>query len=212
MTMDRARIPQLAPGARHPDWQRVYESAPAEALPWHFEGLDPDVKAELLGGKHEVRTALDLGCGLGSQAAALTALGLKATGTDISAAAVARAKALYPETDFIVDDATRTALPTEFDLVVDRGCFHVLDSISHEAYLKSLVKLLGPKGLFLLKVLSLENGNAPFGPLRFTPKEIHQIFDPAFRILSLRRTTFQGPTARAPIAWFTVMRRREPRG
>lgn len=213
--MNPTRIPHLAPGERHPDWQRVYENTPAEALPWHFEGLDPDVQAEVRELTSEPKTALDIGCGLGSQAAALAALGLRTTGTDLSAAAITRAKALYPGADFIVDNIVRTALTGPFDLVIDRGCFHVLDVSTYEPYLKSLRHLLGPKGLFLLKVLSPENenenGDAPFGPLRFTPKDIQRIFEPDFRILKMRRTSFQGPTPRSLVAWFTVMRRKDLR-
>lgn len=207
--MNPALIPHLTPGERHPDWERLYEKVPAEALPWHLEGLDPDMLAEIkeMG---KIKRALDLGCGLGSQAAALTELGIETTGTDISSAAVRRAVVLYPKTRFIVDDATDTALTETHDLILDRGCFHVLAETAYEPYLKSLETLLEPRGRFLLKAFSLENGSSPFGPLLFTPADLVRLFAPRFRILKMRRTFFQGPSSRSPVAWFVVMRRKDP--
>ncbi len=207
--MNPALIPHLTPGERHPDWERLYEKVPAEALPWHLDGLDPDMLAEVRG-MGNIKRALDLGCGLGSQAAALTELGIETTGTDISGAAVTRAAALYPKTRFIVDDATNTALAEKFDLVLDRGCFHVLAETAYEAYLNSLETLLEPGGRFLLKAFSLENGSSPFGPLLFKPADLVKLFAPRFRIQKMRRTFFQGPTSRSPVAWLVVMKRKDP--
>jgi hypothetical protein len=56
--------------------------------------------------------------------------GLKVTGSDLSEAAIKRARNVYAaekDVDFIVDDILNSKLKeSEFDYVFDLGCFHVL--------------------------------------------------------------------------------------
>jgi len=213
--MDRARMPAMVPGRRHPDWHSLYEKVPESeiaSLPWHFPAFDPDVKRELLGLRPPPRRVLDLGCGLGNQSHFLSEQKCEVTGTDISRAAIARARSAYPHIHFLVDDITRTSLVDSFDLIVDRGCFHVLESEQVPAYLTAVHGLLRPMGLVYLKVLSNEHGKVDFGPQRFSMLGLLKIFSPYFEVLKIRRTVYQGSTPQAPKAWFTVMRNKEGHG
>jgi len=206
--MDRARLPGLNPGQRHPDWFQVYETSVESQLPWFFPDLDPDIRSELEGLKKPTRrSALDIGCGLGNQAALLAQLGLRVTGSDISIPAILRARSLHPTPVFVVDDILRTSLPERsFDVIVDRGCFHILDPKEYVQYLRGVQALMRPKARFFLKVLSTEQGDCDFGPLRFSMERLHDIFTRKFEILKIRRTIYQGSTPHPPKAWFLAMR------
>ena len=103
----------------------------------HIEHWDPpEVPAELVSavGDGLVRrgqTALDVGCGAGSEAIFLAGRGVHAIGVDSSIAALEiarkRAQEAGVEADWMQADATR--LPVHdavVDLTLDRGCFHVV--------------------------------------------------------------------------------------
>lgn len=206
--MNPARLPGLVPGKRHPDWHRLYESVEEGKLPWYFPELDPDIRRELAGVESRGKRLLDAGCGLGNQAAALSRLGFTVTATDISQAAIRRATERYAGPSFIVDDITQSRLSGEFDIVVDRGCFHVLEPSAQADYLHSVSRLLAPDGLLLLKAFCQEERDTGFGPLRFSLLELHRSFGSLFTILKTRRTLYQGSTPNAPLSWLCVMRRR----
>jgi SAM-dependent methyltransferase len=68
---------------------------------------------------------LDVGCGLGTEVAFLTARGFHAIGIDLAEEAVQSGARLHSLSAFSVADATR--LPFQdgaFEGAIDRGCFH----------------------------------------------------------------------------------------
>jgi SAM-dependent methyltransferase len=205
--MERTRIPGLSSGKRHPDWQALYRSAKAESLPWHYTAMDPDILAALGGARQGL--LLDIGCGLGNQAALLHELGFSVTATDIAEAAIDRARELYPDVDFRVDDIMNSKVGAAFDFVIDRGCFHVLASEQHAAYAENIHCLLKPSATFLLKVFSDESGPGDFGPHRYSPAKLKEIFSDHFKIQLIEHTTYQGSTANPPKAWLAVMQPKE---
>ena len=204
--MDRARLPGLVKGQRHPDWQRLYETAGEESLPWYFRKMDPDIQRALL--LVDKGRLLDVGCGLGNQSAHFHALGFDVTGTDVSRAAVERARSLYPGPRFEVDDVTQTFLDDKFDIVVDRGCFHVIDPHFHARYVTSTEMWLKPGGLLLLKVFCAEDGIPDFGPQRFCAAQLRNLFESAFEIVSIERAFYQNSTAKSQKALFATMKRK----
>jgi SAM-dependent methyltransferase len=78
-------------------------------LPDALEPVDFDARrAFLLASLERGRTVLDLGCGQGEFTAALVGAGFAATGADVSARAVERARRRHPGLEFIqvpIDDA-----------------------------------------------------------------------------------------------------------
>lgn len=207
--MDRSRIPGLMKGERHPDWALLYETAQENNLPWHSSEFDPDIKRELGPLTYQPMKVLDVGCGLGSQSNLISQLGFEVVATDISSAAVKRAQTTFPSINFVEDDITNTKLQDRFDIVIDRGCFHVLEPETHGKYVKSVFGLLRPRGIFLLKCLNREGGDADFGPIRFAATQISLIFSNYFEILRIHRTAYQGSPSTPLMAWFAVMRRKE---
>jgi len=105
--------------------------------------------------EHPPGRALDLGCGTGTNVLTLAKNGWSVTGIDFIPQAIAQAKQKAKEAglkvDFRVGNVTNlVALKEQFDLILDLGCFHSLDSSSKRKYISSLETLLAPQGTYML--------------------------------------------------------------
>jgi 2-polyprenyl-3-methyl-5-hydroxy-6-metoxy-1,4-benzoquinol methylase len=194
-----------------PDWEELYRSDAVEKLPWYSLVLDPDLDAALT--RHGIRSGrvLDMGTGPGTQAIALAERGFAVTATDVSAAAIAygarKAKARRVDVTFVQDDVLSTQLAGPFDIVLDRGCFHVLAPDQRPAYVDTMHRLLAPSGWLFLKTFSHQQPGEQ-GPYRFAPDAIRALFDGAgFRVVEVVDTVFQGQLDPFPRALFSTIRR-----
>jgi cyclopropane fatty-acyl-phospholipid synthase-like methyltransferase len=194
-----------------PKWDELYRERPVDQLPWFFAELDPDVRGALEAEGIRSGTLLDVGTGPGTQALALAGLGFAVTGTDVSQAAVdqasARAAAAGVRAAFVRDDILATKVGGPFDVLLDRGCFHVMSPAERPRYRESANALVKPGGIFLLKCFSSKQPGE-MGPYRFTEVELRALFSPAFEVESVRETIYQGTLTPQPLALFAVMRRR----
>jgi SAM-dependent methyltransferase len=193
-----------------PQWDEFYVTHAAESMPWFYPNLDPDLAQAL--GRHAIKgRALDLGTGPGTQALALAERGFDVTGTDVSPAAIQaagdRAQSAGLAVSFVVDDVTNSGLTGTFQLVLDRGCFHVLAPDARPGYAATLTRLVEPGGMFFLKCFSDEQPGE-VGPYKFTPGNIEALFQPTFEVLSIERTVYHGTFEPAPRALFCSLRRR----
>ncbi|MBA2409380.1 MAG: methyltransferase domain-containing protein [Gammaproteobacteria bacterium] len=193
-----------------PRWETLYDEQEVESMPWFNPELDEDLKGALdeLGLRHG--SALDLGTGPGTQAMQLAARGFDVTATDISEAAIRlgreRAKARGLNIAWRQDDILKTGLEQRFDLIFDRGCFHVFAPERREDYVTAVSDLLNIGGYLALKCFSrLQPGEQ--GPYRFTPEQIRKIFGARLKILSIRETVYQGTLEELPRALFCMLRR-----
>src|SRR5262249_51995240 len=133
-----------------PHWEELYQQQEIESMPWFTPELDDDLESAL----HELGlqrgSALDLGTGPGTQAIGLARRGFTVTATDISEAAIrlAREKAQKQglEIAWEQDDILDTHLDRQFDLIFDRGCFHVLAPERREDYVMTVSGLLKTGG------------------------------------------------------------------
>lgn len=198
------------PPRQFPDWESLYQQQPGETLPWYYAELDPDLEAALRAHGLARGRILDLGTGPGTQAIALAARGFTATGSDLSATAVAKATALAQTrgvaVNFVVDDVLASQLTDTYEAVFDRGCFHVIAPERRGEYVESVARRLAPGGLLLLKTFSALQPEGP-GPHRFTPAEIRTIFAPRFELLATTETVYQGTLDPLPKALFSALRR-----
>jgi len=177
-------------------------------MPWFNPDLDPDLDQALTKLNLHTGTALDLGTGPGTQAMALAARGFKVTGTDISSTAIEKAQAVAKEKGLDIlwrqDDILKSSLDQKFDVVLDRGCFHVFPPEQRQDYVRVVDGLIKPKGYLFLKCFShLETREA--GPYRFTPEEIKEIFNSRFNVLSVEQTVYQGTLDPFPHALFCIV-------
>jgi cyclopropane fatty-acyl-phospholipid synthase-like methyltransferase len=195
-----------------PGWEALYQHDSVEAMPWFYPELDDDLRQALDKLGLQDGSALDLGTGPGTQAMQLARRGFDVTATDISEAAIrlAREKA---ETQGLAitwqqDDILATRLARQFDLIFDRGCFHVLAPERRQDYVSTVTGLLNPGGYLFLKCFShLQPGTQ--GPHRFTPEQIRELFGSRLQVRSVEETVYQGTLDPLPRALFCMMRREE---
>ena len=201
--------------APHLGWEARYRETPPEQLPWFNADLDADIARALdalgiTGGK-----VLDLGCGPGTQAAALARQGFAVVATDIAPAAVAAAKRRAEKAGvsvrFVVDDVLQSKLDETFDLVLDRGVFHCFaDEAARRAYLATILRVLRPGGYLLLKCFHKEETRPEGPPARLDEDDIRQWFAEGFALVRHWRTAFVSPVQQEnpPKALFCILRRK----
>jgi cyclopropane fatty-acyl-phospholipid synthase-like methyltransferase len=191
-----------------PQWEDLYQERETESMPWFNPELDDDLKKALDKLGLQGGSALDIGTGPGTQAMQLARRGFSVTATDISGTAIrlASEKAEELELDVIwkQDDILNTQLNQKFDLIFDRGCFHVLAPERRQDYVRIISDLLKVGGYLFLKCFSrLQPGEQ--GPYRFTPEQIQEIFGSWLSVLSVRETIYQGTLDPLPKALFSIM-------
>jgi 2-polyprenyl-3-methyl-5-hydroxy-6-metoxy-1,4-benzoquinol methylase len=194
-----------------PDWEDLYRNDRVERLPWYCAPLDPDLAAALQRQGIRAGRVLDQGTGPGTQAVALAERGFAVTASDVSSAAIEyanrKASARRVSVSFVQDDILATRLTGPFDVVFDRGCFHVIKPAQRTAYIETMHRLLAPSGWLFLKTFS-HRQFGDFGPYRFAPDEIRGLFDGAgFRVVDIVDTVFQGQLDPYPKALFSTIRR-----
>lgn len=191
-------------------WDDVYKTMDIEELPWYNPKLDRDIEKALGEFKITKGTALDIGSGPGTQAIELAKRGFKVTALDISETATEKAEALATEVgvkiEFIVGDILKIKLEETFNLVVDRGCFHIILPAKRPDYVKIVSGLLKARGRLFLKAFSHKEPPGP-GPYRFTPEEIRGYFGGRFKERSIVESSFKGALSRAPKALFCVFQK-----
>ncbi|MCA9234648.1 MAG: methyltransferase domain-containing protein [Planctomycetales bacterium] len=195
-----------------PDWRQIYYDQPVESMPWYSPALDEDLAAWLDRLRISSGRALDLGTGPGTQAIELARRGFQVTASDLSEEAVRLAAETAAAAGVVVDwrqdDLLATQLTGPFDLIFDRGCFHVLPPERRLDYLQTVANWLAPGGRLLLKCFSRAQPGEQ-GPHRFTPEQIRELFGKLLTVESVEETMFQGTLDPPPRALFCVMRSRQ---
>lgn len=191
--------------------------------PWFSKTLDPDVINFINAHNIDSAKILDLGTCSGAQAIALANMNFEVVGTDISHTALNKAIALAEEQsikikpNFLIDDILETKLAgNQFDLILDRGCFHSICCISTKKYIANLKKILKPGGKIILKTMSLkENRFSTFDsfagrkvpmPYRFDEEIIRNVFNDHFIIDSIEDSFFYSSVITPPAqAMLTIL-------
>ncbi|MBV6397352.1 MAG: Ubiquinone biosynthesis O-methyltransferase [Anaerolineales bacterium] len=119
--------------------------------PWDSGIVPPELRAYIA--SHPAGRALDLGCGTGTNVAALAQVGWQVTGVDFVPRAISLAKQKLRAADLTADlrvgDVTNLrGIAGPFELALDIGCFHGVEDKS--AYLNELERLLAPAGDWLV--------------------------------------------------------------
>ena len=191
------------------DWEDHYNTTPMEELHWYTEEIDPEVLLAMNRFCPPKKSVLDIGTGPGTMAIELTKLGYDVTATDIAQSSIYMAKrragTLADRIEFLVDDITNTKLNQKFDVIHDRGCFHVLDKLAIQKYIKNIRSLLKKNGILLLKTFSTKEPRDD-GPNRYSYEMIKELFSFYFRLLHCEETIYPSTLSVHPKALFCVLK------
>ena len=194
-----------------PDWDQRYR---ARETPWDSGEADEHLVEFLHSSAVERGRALDVGCGTGTNALWLATQGFAVLGIDISSTAIERARAKAGQAlldcHFATADFLRDAVSgAPFDLVFDRGCFHVFDKPEERArFAERVASLLAHNGRWLSLIGSSEGPVRDIGPPRRCARDVIGAIEPELEIIELRSIQFRANLPAPVAAWRCLSRTR----
>lgn len=133
-------------------------------------------------------TAIDIGCGSGTDSVYLATQGWDVTSLDFVPKALEftqqRAKAAGVSVTPVEADVTQWEVPHEFDLVLDHGLLHNMDPVRFPGYRERIVEAVASEGDFILQhwhPIYPGQPQADSGPTRTPREDIEAFFAPEFQ-------------------------------
>jgi SAM-dependent methyltransferase len=195
------------------DWNEHYATG---HLPWDTGDPDPHLVELVEQGAIVPGRALEVGCGTGTNALWLASRGFDVHGIDIAPLAIEQAQAKSraagaAKLKLSVLDFLRDELPAgPFDVVFDRGVFHVFDDATDRArFAERVAGLLRPGGHWLCLAGSTEGPPRDHGPPRRSARDLVAAVEPVLELVLLRSTTFDADLPSRAMAWVMLARARE---
>ncbi len=168
-------------------------------------GVTPPELAAMIEKIDDPGSALELGCGTGTNSIFLAQHGWQVVGIDFSPKAIelARQKAQTAEVpiEFRVGDVTRLDfLHDPFDLALDVSCFHGLSPEDKVHYAREVTRLTHPHSTLLLHAFAQP---AFLGRYGLTDDAARRIFAPHFRMIRVQHSKGRH---RRDTAWYEFER------
>lgn len=193
------------------DWDASYRSAD---LPWDSGSPDPHLvefvrRHRLVSGK-----ALDVGCGTGTNCLWLAEQGFDVLGIDIAPTAIQQAESKAgggAAVRFACLDFLKQDVPDgPFDLIFDRGCFHVFDdAVDRGLFAERVARAMAPAGQWVSIIGSTEGPARDHGPPRRTARDVTDAIEPVLALVELRAVELQLNSTSSAQAWLCVARPRQ---
>jgi len=183
-------------------------------IPWDSGKPSEELLRVLNAGKLTGKTALEIGCGTGTNAIELARRGFEVTAVDCveQAISVARVKARDAKVnvEFRVADVLTANLDGPYDVLFDRGVYHVLRMERREK-VQNLLKRVTRTGSWYLSLAgNAKEQRVENGPPVVSEQEIRAELGPLFDILELREFRFATNNSDSrPLAWSILMRRKK---
>lgn len=179
-------------------FERLYGGAKRpEDLPWH-RPEPPQLLVEALDSQGRAGTALDVGCGAGSNSIYMARRGYRVTGVDFMPQAIELLGQQAAESGLNITaaqaDITAWDPPHAFDVVLDVGCLHSLGADRHALYKTRLLRWLAPGGDFILVHCGRRGWWDwwPIGPDRAAHEAIIRLFGPELALQAYRPELLTG--------------------
>jgi 2-polyprenyl-3-methyl-5-hydroxy-6-metoxy-1,4-benzoquinol methylase len=188
----------------NPKWWSYLWRYQRGRTPWDTQITPPQVMAFIK--STPAGSALDLGCGTGTNAITMAKAGWRVTAIDFVPKAIreARRKARQEDLkiDFRVGDVTRLGrLEGPFDYALDIGCLHSLPQERHRHYANAVAQALRPGATFMLYAWLPRIWHGK--PMGLAIAAVHALFEPGF----IESQTIVGEESGAPSAWYWLTRR-----
>jgi len=196
-------------------WDSSYESGHVPWDPGEYDGHLPDLLKEQ---RIAPCRTVDIGCGTGKSAVWLAQRGFDCTGIEIAPTALRIAQDLalkrgvacrwlygsFPE------DFGRREIPDgSFDLVIDRGVFHLYTSRDERrGFVEGVARILAPRGLWYSLLASSAKGSGFGGPPRWSRHDVASAVEREFEIVRLEESVFTPGERGSMAAWVCVLRNR----
>jgi SAM-dependent methyltransferase len=193
--------------AENLDWENRYQ---ANDIPWDTGHPSSELQRVVAEDAIQPCSALEVGCGTGTNAIWLAQHGFDVTAVDVSQLAIERARAKATAAGvavrFIAGNlVTMPEIVGPFDFFFDRGLYHILRTLDVPGYLRFLERTLRPGALGLVLT-----GNARLprtGPPIVSEDEIRTELGRLFDIIRLREFRFDPVGGETPLGWSCLLRR-----
>ena len=181
--------------------------------PWDSGQPSAELLRVLDAGKISGKTALEIGCGTGTNALELARRGFEVTALDYVEQAIqaARKKASHAKLkiDFRAADVLKDDLGGPYDMLFDRGVYHHLRLEHLQAFQKVLERVTQRGSWWLSLAGNAKEKIEGDGPPVVHDHEIRADLGPLFDIVELREFRFStGQSDFRPLGWSILMRRR----
>lgn len=207
------------------DWDVFYSKRNMQA-PFLLNSTLPDKAITEFIGNHNVKTAIEFGCGEGRNAIYLAKKGIDVLGIDSSDIAIKNAKKNANGLEGHIKLVTSDCLSFDyanhtFDLAIDSGMFHHLSPHRRLQYRNLLKTVIHPNGFYILLCFAADAGGADEiddlqfylqrnTGVAFSEQRIRNFFDSDFEIISIDKCS-QSVTEEyvdIPFLYSCVMKRR----
>jgi SAM-dependent methyltransferase len=183
--------------------------------PWDSGMPSLELLRVIEAGKLPGETALEMGCGTGTNAIELARRGYDVTAVDYveQALNVAQEKARHAKVriKFCLADVLSDDLGGPYEVLFDRGVYHHLRTVDLAKFQNVLRRVTRSGSVWLSLAGNAREDSGEEGPPVVHEHELRAELEPLFEIVELREFRFStGRSDFHPLAWSILMQRRSP--